>query len=107
PQDLAHRLEDIVDDLLPRKVENELSAPAAWLDARLCDRPVGMCAEKVAVLAHHLGLKPKAEFQPPLLAAVDDRAKPAFELVFVDRPIAETGGIAVALAEPAVVENEG
>ena len=107
PQDLAHRLEDIVDDLLPREVEDELSAPAAGFNARLCDRPVGMRAEKVAVLAHHLGLKPKAEFQPPLLAAVDDRTKPAFELVFVDRPIAETGGVAVALAEPAVVENEG
>ena len=68
----AHRFKDIVDDFLPREIEHELTAASAGRNACLCDRPIGVRAEEIAVLVHHLRLKPKAEFQPSLLAAADD-----------------------------------
>ena len=65
-----------------------------------------MGAVKVAVLRHHLRLKPQAEFQPHGVELVAQLLKAAAHLLLVDEPVAQTAVVIVPLAEPAVVQHQ-
>src|SRR6201996_4829466 len=68
--------------------------------------PLGMLAVEIAVGVDHLRLDPDAEVHAELVDAIDDRFEAVGELLFVDVPVAESGVIVLALAEPAVVDDE-
>ena len=66
-----------------------------------------MRAVEVRIGVDHFRLYPKTELQPSLVAAVGNGFKTARQLFLVYEPVAETGTVAVASAEPAVVKHEG
>ena len=68
--------------------------------------PIRVCAEQIGVRGDHLRLEPNAELQPLRLHAVDQRRKSAGELLLIDHPVAQRGGIVIAMAEPAVVHHQ-
>ena len=96
----------MVDDLRPRKVKHELiSGPHRAVPIRLkC--PFRMCAVEIAVLIHHLGLKPDAEEKSHRVDVVRELLHRSAELLFICRPVAETAVVIVALPEPAIIEDE-
>jgi hypothetical protein len=62
--------------------------------------------EEQAARADHLGLDPQAEAHAERLDPVGHAGDPVRQLAQVDGPVAERGRVVVALAEPAVVEDE-
>ena len=65
-----------------------------------------MGAVEVAVRGDHLRLDPQAEFHAQLFNAVGKFLKPAGQLFEIDVIVAQPRRIAVARAEPAVIEDE-
>ena len=68
--------------------------------------PVRVCAVKVAVGRDHFRLKPYSERHSVLFQHIVDCFDSSGELSLVDDPVAERAVIAVALAEPAVIDDE-
>src|SRR4051794_27436881 len=96
----------MVDDLRPRHVEHELlPALGAWA-ARDADGPVRVRLVQLAALADHLGLDPQTESDPERLDLRRNTVEAAGQLPPVDEPVAERRVVRIALAEPAVVEDE-
>ena len=65
-----------------------------------------MFAIEIGIGIHHFGLDPEAEIHFQRVDFVDQRLEAVGEFFFVDVPIAESGVIVFALAEPAVVHDE-
>ena len=59
---------------------------------------------KLAVGRNHFRLVPDAEFQSHSVNAVNKPSE--VELFLVNKPVAETVGVIISLAEPAVIHNE-
>ena len=97
---------EVVDDLGPAHVEDELLAALGPLPAGDADRPVRVSLEQLAALADHLGLDPQAELQAERLDRAGQPVDAVGQLAAVDEPVAERRRVVVALPEPAVVEDE-
>src|SRR3954471_13470164 len=65
-----------------------------------------MLAIEVAVGIHHLRLDPDAEVHAELMDAIDDRLETVGKFFFINVPVAESGVIVLALAEPSVVDDK-
>ena len=105
-EDLAEDPVEVVDDLGAAHVEDQLLAALGPRPAGDADRPVRVGAEQLAVRADHLGLDPEPEVEPERGDPLGDAVEPVGQLRPVDEPVAERGGVVVAGAEPAVVEDE-
>ena len=68
--------------------------------------PVGMCAVEIAVGRNHFRFEPKTELHSQSVNPFYQSGKSALQLVLVDVPVAKRAVIAVALAEPTVVQNQ-
>ena len=69
-------------------------------------RPAGVRTVQIAVGRNHLRLKPQAEFHAALVDAVGNFFKAVGQFVFVEHPVTEGRTVVIALAKPAVIENE-
>ncbi len=105
-EELGQDAEEVVDDLRPREVEDELLAALGPGPARDPDRPVRMRLEQPASLADHLGLDPHPEAQAQRLDLPGEPVDAAGELAPVDDPVAERRIVGIPLAEPPVIEDE-
>ena len=65
-----------------------------------------MLPVKLGVRGNHLRLKPDAEFQTDFIHLIDEHLQSAGKFLLVDSPVAETGVVIVAVAEPAVVHDK-
>jgi len=74
--------------------------------ARDVEAPIGMGAVEVAVGGDHLRLEPEAEFHSLGVDLAGQVGEAVGELFGVGDPVAERGAVVVAMAEPAVVEDE-
>ena len=70
------------------------------------DDPVGMLAIEIAVRVDHLRLDPDAEVHAEGMHLVDEGLEAVGEFLRIDIPVAESGVVVFALAEPAVVHDE-
>ena len=64
-----------------------------------------MGAEKLRILGNHFRLEPQAKFQPALMGRSRHALEALFQLVRIDKPIAQTAVVVIALAEPAIIEH--
>ena len=104
-QKVGHPAQDKIDDFGPGQVQRQLAAAGGGAAAGQRQRPVGVGAVEVGILADHLGLDPDAEPHAQRVHAVDQRVQPAGQLGGVDLPVAQAAVVVVALAEPAVVQH--
>ena len=102
----GYRFIEILDDLSSRHVEHELIARHHRGAPRSRQRPVGMSAVKIRVLAHHLRLDPQTEVQPHCLYLSDQALKTSRQLVPVRDPVSESCVVVVSVSEPSVVQDE-
>ena len=65
-----------------------------------------MRAVEVAVRVHHFRFYPEAEHQAHLIDLFRQPVDTGGQFLFVDRPVAQGAMVAVALAEPAVIEHK-
>ena len=105
-QDSGDHIIDGVADFFAREVEDILIAELCRRAAGDLDGPVGMSPVEVGIGRDHFGLKPDAEFHTEGVDFVDQLFQAALDLVFIDKPVSETGDIQVAFAEPAVVHDQ-
>ncbi len=103
-QDRGHAVVDEVADLGQGHVQGLLLAAQGLILGP--ERPVGMGAVDVAVRVDHLGLEPDAEGHALGLHMVDQRTEAIGIFARVDCPVRQAAGVVVAVAEPAVVEDE-
>ena len=103
-QNLAHLVEDVVDDLWPAEVEDELVPGEGHPPTRFVDRPVGVLLVEFGVHGDHLRLEPEAELHP---GGVGLACHPfEVDLLTIDEPVPQRGVVVVPVAKPAVVEDE-
>ena len=107
---LARTLEDVVeepiDDLAARVVEDELLPALGPRTSGHTDGPVRVLLEQAAVLGDHLGFDPQTEPDAEFLHSLGQGRQPVGQLARIDEPVAERGRGVVPGAEPAVVEDE-
>ncbi len=103
-QDRVEHAEQVVAHVLARQVQHPLLPPLDLVGGS--QHPVGMGAGEVAVEVDHLGLDPEAECHALGPHMRDQRRQSVGPLAPIDLPVAEAGGVVVALAEPAVVQHE-
>ena len=65
-----------------------------------------MLVEQQAPAADHLGLDPDSEHQTQLVDPVREPGDSVGQLPGVHIPVAEAGGVVIALSEPAVIQYE-
>ena len=106
PEYLGQHIEQVVDHLRPRHVQDVLLAALRPRPSGDADRPIGVRLEQPTPLADHLRLDPQTEGHPERLDLRAKSVEAAWQLAAVHGPIAERGRVRVALAEPAVVEDE-
>src|SRR5579884_3918030 len=61
---------------------------------------------KIAVGIDHLGFDPQSKIHPEPIYVIDQWLQTVGEFLRIYEPIAETGMVVIALAEPAVVHNK-
>ena len=69
-------------------------------------RPVRMSPVEIGVRIDCFRLKPEAEVKPQCMNSSGQSFKPSRKLLPVDRIVSETGLVAVALTEPAVIQHK-
>ena len=104
-QKLGEAVGQIVHHLGAAHIQHQLAPAQDGLAAGQGQGPVGVGAVEVRVLADHLGLDPDAELHPQGVDLFDQGRKAPLELFGVDEPVAQAAGVAVPLAEPAVVQH--
>ncbi|MPN27121.1 hypothetical protein SDC9_174548 [bioreactor metagenome] len=102
----AERLEEVGTDVLTGEVEQILVAPDTGSAPWDGDHPLGVFSVELAFDAHHLRLYPKAEHHAQAMDFQGKATKARGEFLGVHRPVAKAGGVVVAQAEPAVVQDE-
>ncbi len=105
-EDVGQDVEQVVDDLRARHVQDELLAALGPWPAGDPDRPVRVRLEQAAAPADHLGLDPEAEPETEGLDLRGDAVEAVRQLSPVHEPVAERRVVRVTLAEPAIVEDE-
>ena len=104
-QNAGDCFKEIIDDLLAGHVENHLGASDGAGSVRNGEDPVGMRFVEFADFGDHFRFEPETELHAESVDFLDELGEIA-EFFCVDKPVAEGGTVIVALAEPAVVENE-
>ena len=102
----ADLCEDVVAHLGARQVEHELVAAEHGRLAGDGERPVGMGAVEIRVLAHHLGLHPDAKLQAHVIDCRDELCQGSPKLLLVDPPVTEASLVVAAVGKPAVVHHQ-
>ena len=106
-KDPADAFDDMIPHLRLRKVEQQLVAAQKIGTAKaVMQRPVRMPTVQLRIRADGFRLEPEAELQPHRIQLFAESLQAVRELFGVYGVIAEAAGIAVTLAEPAVVEHE-
>ena len=106
-KDAADAPDDIVPYLRLRKIEQQLvTAPKIFAATVVMQRPVRMTAVQLRIRADGFRLEPETELQPHGIQLLAEALQAVREFLNVYRVIAEAAGIAVARAEPAVVQHE-
>ena len=72
-----------------RKIKRELISRTGGRFARFDCRVFGMRTEQVAVFVHHFRFEPQPELQALFFAVIDNGIQAAFQLLFVDEPVAQ------------------
>ena len=106
-QDLGNSFYDIIAYVFACDIQHELTAGNTRLRSGNGDRPIGMCAVKIAVGVDHFGFKPDTEFHTGIVNVIDNGGKTVREDLGAYRPISKTRFVVSASAEPAVVKHEG
>ena len=70
------------------------------------DDPVWVRAVQIGILVDHFGLDPDAEFHAERLNPLGQAGQTTRQALWIGGPVAQTGGIARARAEPAVIQHE-
>ena len=65
-----------------------------------------MLPVQIRILVDHLRLDPDTKLEPFCVDLLYKALKSALDLILVDIPVTESGIIVVAVAKPAVIENE-
>ena len=86
-----------IEHLLPAGLDGQ--APAGAHD------PLGVGAGHIGVGVDHLGLEPQAEFHAEVVDVVDQRGQALRPHLGGDHPVAQSGVVVAAGAEPPVVEH--
>ena len=105
-EDLLHLRPDCIAHIAPRIIQHILRSGLRARSALDADGIIRMCAEQIAVRRDHLRLEPEPEAHPLSGDVVGQRLQPAGELPLIRHPVAERAVIAVASAEPAVIQHE-
>jgi len=105
-QDPVDALDQVVLDFLAADIQGELVAAADCPSARDLHGPIGMCTEEVGIFGDHFRLKPDAEFHAQVIDPADKRRETAFDLFFVDIPVAQAGVVVIAFSEPSVIHDD-
>ena len=105
-EDIAHALEQVIAHVLPGHIQHKLVPAAHARTVLRAQAPFGMGAVQITVFTDHLRLKPDAEFHAQAVDAVHQFFQAAVDFILVDKPVAQTGGVALALAKPAVVHYQ-
>ena len=92
--------------LVLAEVKDELIATLGSRAFREVVHPVGVFAVEVAVGVDHLRLDPQSEVHPQVVDVLDQRADSVGELPPAGEPVNEPRGVVVAVAEPAVDQDE-
>ena len=103
-QDRAHLPEDILPHVRSGNVQHVLLPRDGRRSARHVDAPVRMRPEQFRFRRDHLRLVPDAEFQSHFVDGIYESRK--IQLLGIDKPVAQRGGIVVSLAKPAVVHDQ-
>ena len=105
-QDPVDAFDQVVLDFPASDVQHQLVAAPDRVAPGDLHSPVGVRAEEVGVLRHHLGLEPDAEFHAEVIDLPHELRQAALDLLLIDEPVAEAGIVVVALSEPAVVHDD-
>src|ERR1019366_5538950 len=104
--ELVEEAEDVLLDVVARQVEDHLGAQFGARAAGEVDHPIGMGAVEIAVGVDHLRLHPESEIHFEGVDVIDEALESLREFFRVDGPIAESGIVVIAPAEPAIVHHE-
>ena len=105
-QESCNGLIEPVRDLRPGQIQNHLVPPDGRLPPRNAQGPVRMRPIEIRIFAHHLRLDPEAELQALVLNLADQAAEAVRELAEIRCPVAQGAVVLIAVAEPAVVQNQ-
>ena len=106
-EDLGQDADEVVDDLRPGQVEDELLAALGPRPAGDADRPVRVRGEQLGSRSLTIsGSIHSPKRRPSASTLRGEPVEAVRQLAPVDEPVAERGRVVVARAEPAVVEDE-
>ena len=105
-EDTAQHVVEAEDEGVLLRAERAGMAVHIPLDVGVVQGPVGVLPVELRVRADGFRLEPEAELQSHGVQLFAEAAQAARQLLFVHGIVAKAGSIAVALAEPAVVEDE-
>ena len=65
-----------------------------------------MCPVEITIWVYHLRFDPEADIHPKAVDIGDQRIEPVREFLLVHCPIAQTGMVVIAGAEPAIIHDK-
>ena len=104
-QNVGHILYDIVPDFCPGQIQKQFVSSGEGCKA-IGQRPIGMGPVKIRIRIHRFRLKPKAKFQTHMVDPFAEALDALGQFLLIDRVVAQTGGIVIALAKPAVIQHK-
>lgn len=102
----AERFDDILADILARKVQDQLvpgQRPPSPFDMQT---PIGVLFVQLAFRGYHFRFHPKPEFQTEIVHPFGQACQAVGQLSPVFLPIPEGSGVIVPFPEPAVIQDE-
>ncbi len=104
-QNAGHIFHNVVPDLRLCQIQQQL-IPSQNIGEAVGEGPVRVGPVQVRIRVHGLRLKPEAEFQSPVVDLPGKAGDALGQLLGVHIVIAQARPVVIALAEPAVVQNE-
>ena len=105
-QDLCHHVIDGIHNLLAGEIQDKLVAAMGSPAVRRTDAPVRMGTEQVGILVDHFRLKPQTKLHAQPVNAFCQTGDAVCQTFRVCYPVAQTGKVIAACAEPAVIQNK-
>ena len=105
----AERIEpvkDMIDNLWPGQIKDQLVASKRWVPTGNRDRPIGMGAVEVTVRVDHFRLDPNAKRQAHVLNALGQRRNAGRKAFRIGGPIAKGATIIRPTLEPTIIQHQ-